>query len=117
MAVNIVTITTLNRVRLYGGQPGTSEATLYTVPASTNAKVTEVIIANTSSSPATVSLSAVPSGGTAGVTNRLFASLSVNGNSIVVMDMSVFLGSGDFLSGIQATSGAITLTISGETYA
>lgn len=117
MAVNIVTITTLNRVRLYGGQPGTSEATVYTVPGSTNAKVTEVIIANTAASAATVSLSAVPSGGTAGVANRLFASLSINGNSIVVMDMSVFMDTGDFLSALQGTSGAITLTISGETYA
>ena len=117
MAVNIVNIVTLNRVRLYAGQPGTSEGTLYTVPASTNAKVTEVVLANTSSAPATVSLSAVPSGGSAGNSNRLFVNLSVDGNGIVIMDMSVFLDTGDFLSAVQATSGAITLTISGETYA
>ena len=117
MAVNIVTITTLNRIRFYAGQPGTTETTLYTVPASTNAKVTEVILTNTQSSPAVISLSAVPSGGTAGVTNRLLVNLSVSANSIVILDMSVFLDTGDFLSAIQATSGAITLTISGETYA
>lgn len=117
MAVNIATITTLNRIRLYAGQPATSEGTLYTVPASTNAKVTEIVIANTSSATATVSISAVPSGGSAGAGNRLFANLSVDANSVVVMDMSVFLDTGDFLSAVQATSGAITLTISGETYA
>ena len=117
MAVNIVTITTLNRIRLYSGQPATSEGTLYAVPANTNAKVTEVIITNTSSGSATVSLSAVPSGGSAGAGNRLFANLSVDANSLVILDMSVFLDTGDFLSAVQATSGAITLTISGETYA
>src|SRR6266568_712608 len=117
MAVNIVSITTLNRIRMYTGQPGTSEGTLYTVPASTNAKVTEVLIANTSAASASVSLSAVPSGGSAGNTNRLFTALSVDGNAVVIMDMSVFLDTGDFLSAVQTTSSAITLTISGETYA
>ena len=117
MAVNIVSITTLNRIRLYSGQPGTSEATLYTVAASTNAKVTEVVITNTSSAAATVSLSAVPSGGSAGAANRLLSGLSVDANSVVIMDMSVFLDTSDFLSAVQTTSGAITLTISGETYA
>ena len=117
MSVNIVTITTLNRIRIYSGQPGITEGTIYTVPASTNAKITEIVLTNTSSAPATVSLSAVPSAGTAGNTNRLLSNLSVDGNSVVIMDMSVFLDTGDFLSAIQATSGAITVTISGETYA
>lgn len=117
MAVNIVAITTLNRVRLYAGQPSTIEGTLYTVPASTNAKVTEVVLCNTSSSPATISLSAVPSGGSAGNSNRLIAGLSVSANGIVTLDLSVFLATGDFLSALQGTSGAITVTISGETYA
>src|SRR5882757_3589571 len=98
MAVNIATITTLNRVRLYGGQPGTSEGTLYTVPGSTNARVTEVVITNTTAAPATVSLSAVPSGGGASAANRLIAGVSVAANGVTVMDMSVYLGTGDFLS-------------------
>jgi hypothetical protein len=117
MAVNIAAITTLNRARLYAGQPGTSESTVYTVPASTDAKVTEVVITNTSAAPATVSLSAVPTGGTAGNTNRLLAGITLDGSSVVIMDMSVYLTAGDFLSAVQATAGAITLTISGETYA
>jgi hypothetical protein len=117
VAVNIVTITTLNRVRLYGGQPGTSEGTLYMVPASTNARVTEVVVTNTSASPATISLSAVPSGGSAGAANRLMAGVSIDGNGVTILDMSVYLGTGDFLSAVQGTPGAITLTISGETYA
>lgn len=117
MAVNIVNIATLNRVRLYQGQPGTSEQTLYTVPASTDAKVAEVVIANTTAGAATVSLSAVASGGTAGVTNRLLHNLSVAANSITVVDLSTYLTTGGFLSAAQGTAGAVTLTISGETYA
>lgn len=117
MAVNIATLTTVNRIRLYAGQPGTSEGTLYTVPASTDAKVAQVVLTNTSAATASLSLSAVPSGGTVAASNRLLSNLSVGANAVVVLDLSVFLTSGDFLSALQSTSGAITLTISGETYA
>ena len=116
-AVNITNITTLTRIRLYSGQPGTSEGTLYTVPGNTNTKVVQVILCNTSGSPAAISLSIVPSGGSAGATNRILSNLSIDGNSVVTLDMSVFMDTGDFLSAVQTISGAITLNISGETYA
>lgn len=117
MAVNIVNISTLNRVRLYSGQPGTSEGTLYTVPASTDVKVAQIVLCNTTGSPATVSLSTVASGGTASNTNRLLAGVSVDANAVVVIDLNVYMTAGDFLSGLQGTASAITVTISGETYA
>lgn len=116
-AINLATVTTVTRVRLYGGQPGTTEGTLYTVPAATNAKVSQIVLCNTSSSPAAISLSAVPSAGTAGAANRILSGLSLAGNSVTTLDMSVFMDTGDFLSGLQTVSGAITVTISGETYA
>lgn len=117
MAVNIVNITTLNRVRLYSGQPGTTGSTLYTVPSGTDVKVSEVVITNTMGASATVSLYVVPSGQTYGAANSILTNLVVAANAVVVMDMSVYMTSGDFLAAVQSTANAVTLTISGETYA
>lgn len=117
MAVNIADIASLSRQRLYQGQPGTSVATLYTVPASTDVRVTEIVLCNVTASAATVSISAVPSGGTAGVTNRLIDTLPVAAHETAVIGLSTYLTTGDFIAALQGTSGAVTCTISGETYA
>lgn len=117
MAVNIAALTTIQRVRLYQGQPGTTATTLYTVPAATDVKVTEVVFCNTSGATATVTLSAIASGGTAGATNRLFNALDVASNETVVVELATYLTAAGFLSAQQSTSGAITVTVSGETYA
>lgn len=117
MAVNLVGVTTINRVSLYQGQPGTSVATVYTVPASTTVKITSIVLCNTTGASATVTLSAVPSAGTAGVTNRIVAALNIAANSTVTIDSPVYMNAGDFIAALQGTLNAITATISGETYA
>jgi hypothetical protein len=116
VVVNIAQIATLRRQRLYQGQPGTSVGTLYTVPASTDVKVTEIVLCNVTGTNATVSISAVPSGGTAGVTNRLIDTLPVAAHETAVISLSTYLTAGDFLAALQGTSGAVTATVSGETY-
>lgn len=118
MAVNLVTVTTINRINLYQGQPGTTNSTLYTVPASTTVKVASIVITNTTSSSATLTLSIVPSGGTAGAANRILAAIAVGGNVTMTLDpISVYMNASDFIAGLQGTSSALTVTISGETYA
>lgn len=102
-------------LRLYQGQPGTSEATLYTVPAATTVIVKQVVAANVSAAAATISLSLVPSGGTAGATNRLLGAVSIPANSSLSLDLSQVMTAGDFLSASQGTAAAVTLTISGVT--
>lgn len=99
--------------RLYQGQPGTAEGTLYTVPASTSAIVKEIIMTNITTTAATVSISVVPSGGTAGATNRIIEGLTIPANDIKVAPLSTVLNAGDFLSGLQGIASAITVTISG----
>jgi hypothetical protein len=117
VAVNLVSVTTINRKSLYQGQPGTSVATAYTAPGATDVKVTSLVLCNTTATLATVTLYVVPSGGTAGVTNTVLAALSINPNSTTIIDTSIYMTTGDFLAALQGTSGAITATISGETYA
>lgn len=99
--------------RLYQGQPGTAETTLYTVPASVSTIIKEIILCNTTSTAATISISAVPSGGTAGVANRIIAGFSVAANDTKTVPLSTVLNTGDFLSALQGTASAITVTTSG----
>lgn len=117
MAVNIAAITTINRARLYQGQPGTTVATVYTVPAATDVKITSIVLCNTTGTSANVTLSVVPSAGTAGAGNRIAAALVIDPNSVVTLDTPIHLTTGDFIAALQGTGSAVTVTISGETYA
>lgn len=117
MAVNLVSVTTINRAKLYQGQPTTSFTTLYTVPASTDVKITSIVLCNTSASPATATLSVVTAAGTAGVTNEIVSAMPIGANSTVILDTSLYMSAADFIAGLQGTAGAVTVTISGETYA
>lgn len=117
MAVNLATITTLNRVRLYEGQPGTAVATVYTVPAATDVAVKTFLLCNTTTTAATVTIYVVPTGGTAGATNTVVAALTVAANQTVTIQADIYMTTGDFLAALQGTAAAITVSISGETYA
>jgi hypothetical protein len=117
MAVNLVNVTTINRAKIYQGQPTTSSATLYTVPASTDVKLASIVLCNTTTTTATVTLSAVTAAGTAGVTNQIVSAMPIGSNSTVVIDTSIYMSTADFIAGLQGTSGAVTVTVSGETYA
>lgn len=99
--------------KLYTGQPGTSATTLYTAPASTTTIIKNIIICNTTASAASLTLSLVPSGSAAGTTNRIMSALSINANDTVAMDLSGVLATGDFISGLQGTSSALTIHIAG----
>lgn len=117
MAVNLVSVTTINRAKLYQGQPTTSFTTLYTVPASTDVKLASIVLCNTTAIIATVTISIVTAAGTAGVTNEIVSALAVPANSTVTVDSPVYMSAADFIAGLQGTTGAITVTVSGETYA
>lgn len=117
MAVNLAAVTTLRRVQLYQGQPGTGATTLYTVPASTDAKITEILLCNTTGSAATITISVVPTGGSASAANRILSAMQLVPNETVVFTVDTYLTTGTFLSALQGTASAITVTISGETYA
>jgi hypothetical protein len=115
MAVNLIQAVTINRVMLYRGQPTTSSATMYTT--TTDTKIASIVMCNTSAATATVTISVVNSGGTAGVTNQVLSGLSIPAYTTVMMDTNIYMTGGDFIAANQSTSGAITVSISGETYA
>jgi hypothetical protein len=106
-------------VKIYAGQPGTSAGTLYTCAQGEQIVVDNVIVCNTTGTAAVFTLDVVPSGGTAGVTHRIAAALSVAANATVSLAASlaplgIVLEEGDTLNGLQVTSGALTLTVTGR---
>lgn len=95
----------------------TTETTVYTVATGVNCIVKQIVVSNVTASAAVTSLSIVASGGSAGVTNRLYEQMSVPANSSVSFDLSQVMASGGFISVKQGTSSAITTTISGVEFA
>lgn len=91
----------------------TTETTVYTVPASTTTIVKQIVVANVTGTAAVTSLSLVASGGTAGVTNRIYEQISIPANSTVTFDLSQVMATGGFISIKQGTASSITTTISG----
>jgi hypothetical protein len=115
MSVNLLVLTTVNRAKLYQGQPGTTDAALYTAPASTDVKVTSIVICNTTNTAATLTLNVRT--GAVGAANRILSAFSVAANDTVTLETPVMLTAADVISGLQGTASALTVTISGETYA
>ena len=109
--------------RLYQGQPGTAEATLYTAPANTTnnpapgatAILKSMLICNTTAAAATITLYIVPSGGAAGAANAIYYALSIAANTTQQVDLEQYLEAGDFLAGLQGTASALTVILSGVT--
>lgn len=99
--------------KFYTGQPGTTATTLYTAPASTKSIIKNIIVCNTTANAANLTISLVPSGGSASAANRIMSSLNINAYDTVPVDLSGVLDTGDFLSAQQGTSSALTVHISG----
>jgi len=105
---------TYTPVRLFQSQgTGTGETTVYT--ASGGVIVKQVVINNTSASPVTFGVSLVPSGGTAGISNRIFGDCSVAAGDVVILDLSQVMAASDFLSIKAGTGSVVTATCSGVT--
>lgn len=110
--------------RFYMNQPPTTETTLWTVPSTFNGvtvqrvKIDQIVLCNNTGATASVSLGMVASGGTASSTNRSFTNATpIQGGATQTLDLSQVMYVGDFISGLQGTSGAITVTICGTVIA
>ncbi len=90
---------------LYKGQPGTSNVTLYSTPATTTTIVKSITLCNVTGVAAAITLKA---GG-----QYFIASYTVTPNNTVVINDLGILMPGELLEGSQGTSGAITVWASG----
>ena len=98
--------------RVYGpAQPGTGNGTLYTVPGATSAVIRHIRVANTTAAAATISLAV--NGTAATAANCLLSVFSVPANGVHDWSGFLHLSATDTIQGLQGTSGALTVTISG----
>jgi len=95
----------------------TSYVTQYTVPSATTAVVKEIIVANPTTSAATVTVSVVPSGNSASAANNIIGGVSVAANSTLVFDISQVLATGDAVAALASAGSTLNLLISGVTIA
>jgi len=91
--------------RFYKGTVGTTASTVYTVPASTSAIVSNIVLINKTGSAATVTVTV------AGI--EIVASYSVAANDTVVIDLSLFMNTGETITVQAGTANAINIYISG----
>lgn len=95
----------------YFGQPGTSNGTLFTVPANHNYIVSSITLANTTGSAATITLAR--NGTAATAANQFIPGVSLNANSVTTLTGPWPFVAADTLQGLQGTSGAITVYLGG----
>lgn len=85
-----------------------TDTTIYTVPASTAAKIASAVLCNTGGATATVSVSVVPSGGSIDGTHKIVHNYPLAaGDSMVVNELvGAMLGTGAFVS-VNVSVGAV----------
>ena len=100
--------------KLYEGQPGTGDTLLYTDPgvSTLGTTVRGMEFANTTASPATITLG-LNAGGALAAANQFAPTLTVPANGVLSWAGFQQLDSGGTIRALQGTSDAITVTISG----
>lgn len=92
-----------------------SEITVHTVTAGTQEKISTAVLCNTGAAAATVSVSLVPSGGTAGTTNRVIAAFPLaSGDSTSIPELQgAMLPAGAFITINSNVANAVDYSITG----
>jgi hypothetical protein len=91
-------------------QLGTSTTTVCTAASGVTEVIKQIVICNTDTVDRTVTL-AVGSAATAA--NRLFSSLPIGANDVMVWDTAIVLAAGETLQGLSDTASKVTVTAVG----
>lgn len=116
-APNVLSLASLTQALLVSQQvTSTTEATVYTVPANKAVKIGQGTLCNVTASPVTISVSVIPSGGTADGTHRVISGYTLAANDTLPLGEYLgghMLGPGDFISVLAGTANAVDVVISG----
>lgn len=93
----------------------TSAATYYTAPASTKTVLKKATLTNNNTTPETVTIYLVETGGTAGVTNIILKDKAIGpGETYEVYEMEGhIMNAGDFVRALASTASQVTFHLSG----
>lgn len=112
VAVQTMTPQVLGVVQVSGAN---TETVAYTVPTSSSLKVSTGSLCNTTGAAVTVSLSIVPSGGVAGVSNRVISGYSLAAGDTLPLSgylSGALMGAGDFIS-LNFSATGVTMVLTG----
>jgi hypothetical protein len=92
----------------------TSNANLYTVPASTSAVVSTLVIANTTATSALAEVYVRIAGAAAATSNAILYDVPIGGNSIATFTLGITLATTDIITIQTGTANALTFTAFGS---
>lgn len=92
----------------------TSDANLYTVPASTQTVVSTISVTNDTTASATFRIYVRVAGAAASATNTLFFDTPLAGNTSAFFTVGLTLGAGDILTVRSGTANALTFQAFGS---
>lgn len=96
-------------------EPGTTaNADLYTVPASTEAIVSTIIVCNTSAIDTTFRIFVRPNGATAGTGNAIAYDTPITANSQAAFTLGLTLDAGDIITVRSGSGASVTFTACGS---
>lgn len=118
---NVIAAASISPQIIVSQQLGTSDAAIYTVPASTSVKVAQASLCNTTASAVTVYLSLVQTGGTVGDgTHRVISGYSLAANDTLPLNGYIggaMLGPGDKIAAYAGTATAVDVVVTGTVHA
>lgn len=116
MSTNLLAATTMTPQTLSSAYLGTSDAAVYTCPASSTCKIATATVCNVTGSAATVYVGVVASGGTAGASHHIIHAYSLGANDALSLTpylAGTMLTASDFITGYCGTGSAVVLTLTG----
>lgn len=92
----------------------TNNVDVYTVPATTEAIVSSILICNTTSTAATFRIFQRIDGNAAGTANAIAYDQSIPGNSTTSIESKITMNAADVLTVRSGTANALTFTVNGS---
>jgi hypothetical protein len=99
-------------VKLFLAVLTASDVAYYTVPADSAIIVKEIVLTNTTATNATASISFVPYGGAAGLSNRIFEQAPIPAFTTVVFGLSTVMPVGEFVAAKASAATTLTMRVS-----
>lgn len=116
MSTNLLAVAAMTPQTLNSGYLGTSDAAVYTCPASSTVKIATATLCNVTGSAVTVYVGIVPSGGTAGASHHVIHALSLAANDTLSLTpylSGTMLTASDAVSGYCGTGSAVVMVLTG----
>jgi hypothetical protein len=92
----------------------TNNADAYTVPTSTEAIVSSIVICNVTSSASSFRIFQRIDGATAGVGNAIAYDVPISANSLVSLELKLTINAGDVITVRSGNANALTFTLNGS---